>query len=299
MQAAAENAVPLEMKNDRGDTISQATLNLLEQRGKRRGEGNFGDDESLTKEIKRSKRQDKRAEILRALSEDLGDREQWMGIRQLRKQYQPIPYSSRDRLGRHIEMKDRAEEAAKFLAEEIWGLPRVERSTREERWPNDRYPKLVSEPLGINLGEITLTELRSAIRKLKRRKTAGPDEVPMELYKELDDDNLERVREVLNGWWNEEWIEDEALRARVVLIFKKGDSSDMNNYRPISLLNSLYKIFTVIIQRRLAEKMEPHLQRMQYGFRRNRGTADAIHCIRRIVDKGESTRTPTILMLLD
>ena len=45
--------------------------------------------------------------------------------------------------------------------------------------------------------------------------------------------------------------------------------------------------------------MEPHLQKMQYGFRQNRGTADAIHCIRRIVDKGESTRTPTILMLLD
>ena len=43
----------------------------------------------------------------------------------------------------------------------------------------------------------------------------------MELYKELDDENSERVREVLNGWWNEEWIEDEALRARVVLIFKE------------------------------------------------------------------------------
>ena len=38
---------------------------------------------------------------------------------------------------------------------------------------------------------------------------------------------------------------------------------------------------------------------MQFGFRQNRGTADAIHCIRRIVDKGESTRTPTILLLLD
>ena len=55
----------------------------------------------------------------------------------------------------------------------------------------------------------------------------------------------------------------------------------------------------MILQRRLAEKMEPHLQRMQFGFRQNRGTADAIHCIRRIVDKGESTSTPTILLLLD
>ena len=76
MQAAAENTVPLEIRNDKGDTISRGTLNLLEQRGKRRDEGNFEEDEFWTKEINKSKRQDKRAEKLRALSEDLGDREQ-------------------------------------------------------------------------------------------------------------------------------------------------------------------------------------------------------------------------------
>ena len=178
MQTAAEGVIPLEIKGHRGDTISQTTLDLLEQRGKRRAEGNFDDDEPWTKEIKKSKRQDKRAEILRTLSEDLGDREQWMGIKQLRKQYQPIPYSSRDKLGRHIEMKDRAEEAARFLAEEIWGLPGVERSSREERWPIDRYPRLVNDPLGISTGEITLKELRAAIRKLKRRKSRDQTRCP-------------------------------------------------------------------------------------------------------------------------
>ena len=85
------------------------------------------------RQLKRSKRQDKRAEILRSLNEDLGDREQWMGIKYLRKQYQPIPYSSKEKQGRHIEMKDRAEEAARFLPEEIWGLPRVEGSTKDEK----------------------------------------------------------------------------------------------------------------------------------------------------------------------
>ncbi len=45
--------------------------------------------------------------------------------------------------------------------------------------------------------------------------------------------------------------------------------------------------------------MEPWLQNMQYGFRKKRSTGDAIQCVRRVVDKGESTRTPTILVLLD
>ncbi|MFM7990355.1 MAG: reverse transcriptase domain-containing protein, partial [Candidatus Fonsibacter sp.] len=38
---------------------------------------------------------------------------------------------------------------------------------------------------------------------------------------------------------------------------------------------------------------------MQYGLRQNRGAADASHCVRRVVDKGESTKTLTILVLLD
>ena len=53
----------------------------MEQRGERRAGGDFTEDEYWTREIKRSKRRDKRAEILRAVSEDLGSREQWMGIK--------------------------------------------------------------------------------------------------------------------------------------------------------------------------------------------------------------------------
>ena len=73
----------------------------------------------------------------------------------------------------------------------------------------------------------------------------------------------------------------------------------MNNYRPISLLNSIYKIFAAILQKRISEKLDEHLQKMQYVFRKKRGTRGAIHCIRRVIDKGESTRMPTILVLLD
>ena len=89
----------------------------------------------------------------------------------------------------------------------------METRTREERWPRDRYPKVVIYPLGIVIGQNTLKELQAAIKQLKRRKTAGQNEVPMELIKEMDDESLEQVREVLNIWWNEEWMEDDAPRA--------------------------------------------------------------------------------------
>ena len=64
-------------------------------------------------------------------------------------------------------------------------------------------------------------------------------------------------------------------------------------------LNTIYKLFAIIIQERLADKLDGFLQKMQYGFRRKRGTADALEYIRRMVDKGEMTQSKTLLVLLD
>ena len=51
----------------------------------------------------------------------------------------------------------------------------------------------------------------------------------MAIFKEMDEDNLEKVREILNTWWNAEDIPMEMLRARVAFIFKKGDTSKFEN----------------------------------------------------------------------
>ena len=71
------------------------------------------------------------------------------------------------------------------------------------------------------------------IKKFKRRKAPGPDEIPMELYKEMDDECLKQLQELLNKWWKEEDIPEETLRARVVLIKKKGDTGKFENYMNI------------------------------------------------------------------
>lgn len=87
----------------------------------------------------------------------------------------------------------------------------------------------------------------------------------------------------------------EELQSRVVLIVKKGNSKQLTNYRPMSLLNTLYKIQAAIIQTRLSHGLDRYLQDTQFGFRKHKGTADAI----RVIDKGESTNTKTFLVLLD
>ena len=75
-------------------------------------------------------------------------------------------------------------------------------------------------------------------------------------------------------------IPEEALLARVVLIYQKGDKNLCEDYRPISLLNTFYKIIAVAIQRRLEQGIEHLLHQTQYGFRKNRGPAEVLYSIR-------------------
>ena len=132
------------------------------------------------------------------------------------------------------------------------------------------------------------------IQKSKRRKTPGPGpedcdlntETAIEFLKELSDESLESLRQCLEHWWEEDHIPEELVPSRVVLIFKKGNSNNLENYRPISLLSSVYKIFAAILQKQIEETIDCKLQRTQYGFRRKKGTAQAIHIIRRIMDTG-------------
>ena len=121
----------------------------------------------------------------------------------------------------------------------------------------------------------------------------------MELFKEMNDECMEAIAELLNQWWNEEDIPTETLTARVVLIYTKGDTGKYENYRPISLLNAIYKIYAGIIQKKLASTLDKHLSKTQFGFRKDKSTGDAIQLVRRVAEHGQGTHNKLHMVLLD
>jgi len=56
----------------------------------------------------------------------------------------------------------------------------------------------------------------------------------------------------------------------VRLIPKKGDLSKLGNWRPISLLNTDYKIFATILRNRIAPMADYLISKEQIGFKRGR-----------------------------
>ena len=76
---------------------------------------------------------------------------------------------------------------------------------------------------------------------------------------------------------------DHFILAEVVMLYKKGATADPANYRPISLLNSCYKLYASMIQRRLVA-MDKRIGEAQFGFREARSTSQPLYILRRLQD---------------
>ena len=68
--------------------------------------------------------------------------------------------------------------------------------------------------------------------------------------------------------------------ARLAIIYKKGTDLPQN-YRPIALLNVIYKLSASIIQTRISSKMDGTLDENRCGFRKGKSTAQPLFILRR------------------
>ena len=134
---------------------------------------------------------------------------------------------------------------------------------------------------------------------MKSRRAGGPDGTIAEFYKYLDSEIRDYVLELLNMWWTQRKVDYGTMRARIAHIFKKGNTALFKNYRPISLLNTIYKVYTRIIHQRMSSALDHLLHLTQSGFRKHRGTHHAIHIVRRLLEAGESSTNKLIILLLD
>ena len=70
--------------------------------------------------------------------------------------------------------------------------------------------------------------------------------------------------------------------ANVTLIFKKGSKSKMENYRPVSILPVLLKIFETLTTKQLSTFFENILSKFECGFRKVYSTQ---HCLLLMLEK--------------
>ena len=100
------------------------------------------------------------------------------------------------------------------------------------------------EPL---VPEPTAFEVELAVGKLKNHKSPGIDQIPVELIKAGGRTICCAIHKLIIAIWNKEEFPEEWKESIVVPIYKKGDKTDCNKYRGISLLPTTYKILSNIL----------------------------------------------------
>ena len=98
---------------------------------------------------------------------------------------------------------------------------------------------------------ITCLEVNKVLKTIKVGKSSGPDKIINEILKYSKPGIFKSYTKLFNlilksGCYPKSW-----KQSYIIAIHKSGDKSNLNNYRGISLMNCLSKIFSVIINARL------------------------------------------------
>ena len=133
--------------------------------------------------------------------------------------------------------------------------------------------------------QIDNKEILTAIKQLKTGRSAGPDKMLNEFFINGKNELIDFIHPLFNkifdtGFFPKEWSE-----GFIIPLHKKGNTDDVNNYRGITLLSTLGKLFTRILNNRLDNWAEHYFIYIeaQAGFRQNMGTIDNIFILHGII----------------
>lgn len=134
--------------------------------------------------------------------------------------------------------------------------------------------------------DISETEVRREIRKMKNCKAPGEDRIINEFYKNLPKEAETELANTINNLWRAGELGANWNKGQIFPIFKAGNEKDTQNYRGISLLNGSYKILAGIMAERIRNWLEKNkkLRESQAGFRRGYATRDHIFVLNALVE---------------
>ena len=104
--------------------------------------------------------------------------------------------------------------------------------------------------------KITTRNVRKALKAIDISKSAGPDGVPGIVLKNCAMELAPVLTRLFNMSLKSGVFPDEWKLAHVTPIHKKGDKSNSDNYRPISVTSTVSKVFETVINKQLLQQLK-------------------------------------------
>ena len=143
----------------------------------------------------------------------------------------------------------------------------------------DGIPRVPPSALETLRGAITVADFDFILGQLLNNRAPGPDGLPFEILRHAPDSMKETIRTCINSILVGEASPPRSwMGGLICFLLKKDAVLDIPGYRPVCLLDTVYKILSAIITDRLYRLAERHglLDSSQEGFRR-------LHCTQRQV----------------
>lgn len=127
--------------------------------------------------------------------------------------------------------------------------------------------------------------MMNALNEFKNGKSPGEDGVPIEFYKNLPSNWLFFMHNLFNKIITQGRVPDSWSSLVAVMIYKKGEQLDPDNYRMISLVNAETKTFTQMLSTRLTKwsSLTATIPEFQAGFRAGRSCEDNIFVLNSLI----------------
>lgn len=170
----------------------------------------------------------------------------------------------------------------------------------EEILANNTDPS-VNLTHSIFLTPVTNREVAELIQNLKTKNSPGPDKITSDMLKKINESIIIPLVYIFNLSISQGQVPTHFKNAIICPIYKAGDKTDLSNYRPISLLNTIGKVLEQAVKRRLTNYLEQNniLSNNQYGFRHGRSTDDAIIYLTRQIVTDVDQHKKSLAIFLD
>ncbi len=146
--------------------------------------------------------------------------------------------------------------------------------------------------------KFSLDELSGVIKAISNKRCYGPDGIPQNLVRDCFESLPLGLLNIINRFAST-GLPQELKTARVLPLLKKGDKRIVLNYRPISNVSSLSKIYERCLLQRL-ERDFPGLDgHHQHGFRKKHSTETALLTIQSRISDLLDSKKPGLIYTVD
>lgn len=161
------------------------------------------------------------------------------------------------------------------------------------------FKSVLSRPEGMDKvfsGAFKLCELNEVLKRTKDT-APGPDGVRYSDMKRFDPER-KILMQIFQRCFDEQKIPEHWKKAQTILIYKKGDRNCPDNWRPIALSNTIYKLYTGLWAKRLS-RLRGLISPEQKGFCATDGTGEHSAVLRNAVHQAVNNRNEMVLAWLD